>query len=155
MKPYRWNAKDYNQNSANQEKWAKELIARLKLKGSERILDIGSGDGKVTADIARLVPKGRVTGVDISPEMIRFSKQTFGKIPNLNFRQADASALPFNKEFDVVVSFTCLHWVISRVSASPGISMALRSISPGSRRPPFALSEWKLSRMKGFSGGNR
>ena len=39
-----WNAADYNQNSANQQRWARQLIAKLDLKGDERILDIGCGE---------------------------------------------------------------------------------------------------------------
>jgi trans-aconitate 2-methyltransferase len=44
-----WNAKDYHKNSTNQQRWAQELIANLKLTKNERILDIGCGDGKITA----------------------------------------------------------------------------------------------------------
>src|ERR1044071_3493163 len=46
-----WNPSDYAANSAQQQGWARELIARLKLRGDERILDVGCGDGKVTAEI--------------------------------------------------------------------------------------------------------
>jgi ubiquinone/menaquinone biosynthesis C-methylase UbiE len=49
----------------------------------EHILDVGCGDGKVTAELARAVPKGSVTGIDASPEMIRFARKTF---PPANIR---------------------------------------------------------------------
>ena len=54
----RWNAADYAANSAVQQTWARELIARLKLRGDEHVLDVGCGDGKVTAEIAQSVPRG-------------------------------------------------------------------------------------------------
>ena len=72
-----WNAADYAANSAVQQTWARELIAQLHLRGDEHVLDVGCGDGKVTAEIARAVPTGSVTGIDASPEMIRFARKTF------------------------------------------------------------------------------
>ena len=57
-----WNAADYAANSAAQQIWARELIAQLHLRGGEHILDVGCGDGKVTADLARVVPEGRSPG---------------------------------------------------------------------------------------------
>jgi len=88
----RWNAADYAANSVVQQAWARELIARLNLRGDERVLDVGCGDGKVSAEIARAVPRGSVVGVDASPQMIKFARAAFplGKIPNLQFQVMDA-----------------------------------------------------------------
>jgi len=61
-KEMRWNAADYAANSAVQQSWARELIAKLNLRGDEHILDVGCGDGKVTAEIARALPDGSATG---------------------------------------------------------------------------------------------
>ncbi len=55
---YRWNAEEYARNSAGQFQWALELMGKLALAGDEQILDIGCGDGKVTAELARRVPRG-------------------------------------------------------------------------------------------------
>jgi trans-aconitate methyltransferase len=87
-----WNAADYAANSAVQQTWARELIARLNLRGDEHVLDVGCGDGKVSAEIARAVPRGSVVGVDASPQMIKFARAAFprGKIPNLHFQVIDA-----------------------------------------------------------------
>ena len=88
----RWNAADYAANSVVQQTWARELIARLNLRGDEHVLDVGCGDGKVSAEIARAVLRGSVVGVDASPQMIRFARVTFpaDKHPNLEFRICDA-----------------------------------------------------------------
>ena len=48
----RWDAVDYAGHSEAQYQWAQELIAGLHLRGSETVLDIGCGDGKVTKGIA-------------------------------------------------------------------------------------------------------
>ncbi len=61
-KSYAWDAKDYAKNSQNQYQWTKELIPKLKLKGNEALLDIGCGDGKITAELATCLPKGIVVG---------------------------------------------------------------------------------------------
>ncbi|MGO9587522.1 MAG: class I SAM-dependent methyltransferase [Limisphaerales bacterium] len=80
-----------------QQSWARELIAQLQLRGNEHILDVGCGDGKVTAEIAWAVPRGSVTGVDASPQMIEFARKTFppGTIPNLEFQICDARIISF------------------------------------------------------------
>ena len=90
--PAKWNAAEYAANSAVQQSWARELIDRLHLQGDERVLDVGCGDGKVTAEIARAVRLGSVLGVDASPEMIAFAKTTFPpkKYPSLKFQVCDA-----------------------------------------------------------------
>jgi len=88
----KWNAADYAANSAVQQNWARELITRLHLRGDERVLDVGCGDGKVTAEIARAVPHGAVVGVDASAEMIAFARKTFPakQNPSLKFQVMDA-----------------------------------------------------------------
>ena len=111
---YQWNAVDYAKSSSVQQQWARELIGKLNLKGNERVLDIGSGDGKVTAEIASCVPYGSVLGIDSSEEMIRLSQNKYpiDAFTNLRFQKEDASNLPFKDEFDVIFSNATLHWVL-------------------------------------------
>jgi trans-aconitate 2-methyltransferase len=92
-----WNALDYSKRSPVQQQWAQELIAKLRLNGDERVLDIGCGNGNVTAAISASVPTGSVTGIDSSPEKIRFSQEHFPHSfhKNLTFVQMDASPLEF------------------------------------------------------------
>ena len=110
---FTWNAADYHTSSPAQYLWAQELIAKLGLSGNERVLDIGCGDGKVTAEISRHLPGGNVTGVDNSPEMIRFACDHFPwtEYRNLSFVSMDARGLSYLEEFDVVFSNAALHWI--------------------------------------------
>jgi trans-aconitate methyltransferase len=128
----RWNAADYAANSAVQQTWARELIAQLHLRGDERILDVGCGDGKVTAEIARAVARGSVIGVDASLEMIRFARKTFppGKHPNLEFQVMDARHVRFGRKFGLVFSNAALHWVDDHPAFLSGVAACLR---PGGR----------------------
>jgi trans-aconitate 2-methyltransferase len=127
-----WNPGDYAANSAPQLAWARELISRLHLRGDERILDVGCGDGKVTAELARAVLRGAVTGVDASRQMIAFAKETFPaeNNPNLTFRVMDARRLRFMQKFDVAFSNAALHWVDDHQAFLNGVASVLH---PGGR----------------------
>ena len=94
-----WNAAEYSRRSSLQEAMAQEVLALLDLKDSERILDVGCGDGKITAEIASRVPRGSVVGVDPSGEMISFAQSHFGPVtrPNLRFQVADARSSAVQK----------------------------------------------------------
>lgn len=124
-----WNPHEYNQNSAQLEKWAKELVGKLRLIGTEKLLDIGSGDGKVTAAISRLLPGGSVIGIDSSVEMIEFAIGNYPpkECPNLEFRLMDMRDLHFEEEFDLVFSTATLHWVTDHVTVLKQINKSLKS----------------------------
>jgi trans-aconitate methyltransferase len=110
---YKWNAEDYKDNSPNQKKWALELLAKAHLTGNESVLDIGCGDGEITALIAGEVRRGRVVGLDSSTGMIELARQRFPSKahPNLSFVLKDAREIDFQSEFDLIFSNACLHWV--------------------------------------------
>lgn len=123
-----WHAEDYHRESGLQRAMAREQLGRLTLVGGERILDVGCGDGRVTAEIAARVPRGSVLGVDPSRGMIAFASARFGppEHSNLRFEVADARRLPYRDEFDLVVSFNALHWVLDQQAALAAIRAALK-----------------------------
>ena len=139
-----WDAAEYSRRSTLQETMAEEVLALLDLEGSERVLDIGCGDGKITAEIAARLPRGSVLGVDASHEMISFASSHFGPAtrPNLRFQAADARHLPFKNEFELVVSFNALHWVPQqdaplrsiRSAMMPAGRAQLRLVPAGARK---------------------
>lgn len=126
---YNWDPKSYMKSSSEQQRWARELFSKLQLQGDESILDIGCGDGKVTAELATLVPSGRVLGIDSSREMISHARETHPPIehPNLEFQEGEATSLSFEACFDRVVSFACLHWVRDHQAVLRGVKKGLRS----------------------------
>ena len=156
----KWDAAEYAANSAVQQSWARELIARLHLRGDEHILDVGCGDGKVTAELARTVPHGLVVGVDASAEMIGFAHKTFpaSEISNLKFQIADAREISSKTKFDLVFSNAALHWVDDHEAILRGAASALKphgrlAISCGGKgnahdvflslRPEMRLKRWR------------
>jgi trans-aconitate 2-methyltransferase len=122
-----WDASEYNRQSSLQAALAEEQLGRLTLEGAERVLDVGCGDGKITAEIAARVPHGSVLGVDPSQNMIGFATSHFGPAsrPNLRFEVADVRRLTYREEFDQVVSFNALHWVPEQGAALRSIRSAL------------------------------
>jgi trans-aconitate 2-methyltransferase len=124
-----WDAAEYARRSSLQEAMAGEVLALLDLEGAEQVLDIGCGDGKITAEIAARVPRGAVVGVDSSQDMIAFASSHFGPTlrPNLRFEVGDTRRLPFRGEFDLVVSFNALHWIPEQEAALRSIRAAMKS----------------------------
>jgi len=126
-----WNAPGYARIAQLQEAMAAEALALLTLKGSERVLDVGCGDGNVTARIAERSREGTVVGVDPSSEMVAFAASHFGpqEFPNLRFETGDARSLPFREQFDLVVSCNALHWIPNQDTA---LSSIRRTMKPNS-----------------------
>lgn len=131
MSSYRWDSEDYEKHSGAQQQWARELIAKLSLTGSETVLDIGCGDGKVTAEIAQSLNRGSVIGIDSSPSMIELARKRYpdGEHANLSFTLLDAvharSETAFASCFDLVFSNAALHWVKDHRPVVDGIASCL------------------------------
>ena len=126
-----WNAERYHEVSSPQQAWALRVLERLPLEGQERVLDLGCGSGKITAEIAARVPRGRVVGIDRSDSMLaaaaRWFRESAAAVP---LAQADGSALPFNRAFDAVFSGATFHWIHDHAALFRSIVTALR---PGGR----------------------
>ncbi len=125
---YKWDAEDYQKSSSAQQRWARELITKLKIEGNERILDIGCGDGKITAEISSYLKEGSILGIDSSKEMITLAKKTFpqDKYPNLDFQIMDFREIDFNGEFNVIFSNAALHWVKNQLPVLKRIQKSLK-----------------------------
>ncbi len=116
----------YTKNSSLQNNLAKEIIESLQIAPNSLILDIGCGDGRITAELSRLANQGSVLGIDASSNMIDFALINFPKaeFPNLNFRRTMAESLELKQKYDHIVSFSCFHWlkdprsVMRRISAN-------------------------------------
>ncbi len=127
-----WEARSYAHESALQKWVADASLATLTLAGTERALDLGCGDGKITAAIAVRLPEGSVLGIDPSADMIAFARARFppAEHRNLTFEVGDARTLQYREAFDLIVSFNALHWVVDQAAALHGIRDAL---TPGGR----------------------
>ncbi len=122
-----WDGRRYDEVNGLQRWVADQALATLALDGAERVLDVGCGDGRVTAELAARVPRGSVLGVDPSPRMLEVAAgRVRPDVPNLAFAAGSAETLTYDAEFDVVVSFNALHWVADLGLALQRIRAALR-----------------------------
>lgn len=105
----------YFHNSELQRQWAWELIGRQSFNGTEHILDFGCGDGKISAMLSRMVPKGSVEGLDMSPDMIEFAQKHFPSsyYPNLNYHCSEIERFKSSEKklFDYITSFCVFHLI--------------------------------------------
>ena len=128
MMNYKWDAREYEKHSQGQQKWARELIEKISLKGTENVLDLGCGDGKVTADISKIVSEGSIIGVDNAAGMIKLATDRYSAAiyPNLSFQEMDAANLNFKDHFDLIFSNAVLHWVKDQKAVIKGMFKSLK-----------------------------
>jgi SAM-dependent methyltransferase len=91
----------------------------LGANNDERILDVGCGDGALTAKIA--ATGARVIGVDTAPDLLAAARRR-----GIDARDIDAQHLPFRDEFDAVFSNAVLHWVKDQDAMLAGVHRALK-----------------------------
>lgn len=125
MKTFEFDGEKYEKASSHQKEWGDSMIQELSLKGREEILDLGCGDGRLTEELAGLVPDGNVLGIDASKGMIATAKNK--EKQNLSFRQMDINQLDFENKFDVIFSNAALHWVKDHVKLLENSYRALKA----------------------------
>lgn len=78
----------------------------LAAKPGESVIDLGCGAGPSTASLAQAVTEtGHVTGIDVSPDLIKQAHQRLNAIPQVTLIEADAEQHPFEPEtFDALYS---------------------------------------------------
>jgi trans-aconitate 2-methyltransferase len=109
MGNYEFDGEKYKKASAHQQEWGNKIISELTFAGTENILDLGCGDGRLTKRLADLVPKGKVVGIDASVGMINTAREI--EQPNLSFICLDINKMDFINQFDLIFSNAALHWV--------------------------------------------
>jgi ubiquinone/menaquinone biosynthesis C-methylase UbiE len=94
--------------------WASLLCDAAAVSGGQRVLDVACGTGIVARTAAdRVGPTGAVVGVDLNEAMLTVARRVRSDI---DYRQADASALPFEDgAFDTVVSQMALMFFPERL----------------------------------------
>lgn len=115
----RWSASDYAKNGRFVQELAGPVFAMLGPKPGERILDLGCGDGTLTAEIR--AAGADVLGVDLSDELLAVAR-----MKGLTVQKRDGHALDFVQEFDAVFSNAALHWMQEPDLVIVGVARALK-----------------------------
>jgi trans-aconitate 2-methyltransferase len=151
----RWDAAYYKDHSAGQLQGGLDALNNLKFQGNESVLDIGSGDGKLTAAIAERVPQGTVVGIDASNNMITEAQKGFAAIKNLSFKLARAEEFVSpDQQYNLVTSFSAFHWVADAGKSfknifamlKPAGQLLIRTPAKDDQHPiakVFASDKWK------------
>jgi trans-aconitate 2-methyltransferase len=104
-----WDAASYDRVSDPQFGWALEQLERLPLQGHETVLDAGCGSGRVTAELARRLPAGKVYGVDVAPSMAAHAQEALGYRATILCQDLVELELP--EPVDAVFSNATFHWI--------------------------------------------
>lgn len=131
MSAREWDAQSYHRLSNAQYGWGVRVLERLALRGDETVIDAGCGTGRVTAELAGRIPRGRVLAVDLSRNMLRGAGEYLASLPParrapLALVCADLAALPFHAIADGVFSTAAFHWVRDHDALFRSIFVALK-----------------------------
>ena len=123
-----WDAARYHRLSQPQVSWGRSVLARLPVRPGERVLDLGCGTGRLTAELAALA-EIQVTGLDRSQAMLGEAMAT--RPDRTSFVRGDGADLPFRPGvFDAVFSTATFHWIPNHDRLFAAIHSALK---PGGR----------------------
>ncbi|WNC16948.1 class I SAM-dependent methyltransferase [Brevibacillus brevis] len=105
------------------------LLARLPIKETGRVLDLCCGSGRHSRALAR---RGyEVVGVDLSPVLLQLAEEQ-NDYPNLRFLRSDMRSIPFRDEFDIVVNlFTSFGYFSSDEENGTVVKNMARALKPG------------------------
>ena len=118
-----------------------DLLARVDVPGPRAVVDLGCGEGALTASLAARWPGAAVTGVDSSPEMLS-AAAAHAVDGRVAFERGDVRDWRPGGPVDVVVSNAVLHWVPGHADLlarwagwlAPGGALAVQV--PGNHRAP-------------------
>ena len=119
----KWSAETYDAHARFVSDLAGPAIEWLALKPGEHILDLGCGDGAVTAALKAM--GADIVGIDSSESFVEAARAR-----HLEVRRMDGQALDFGPEFDAVFSNAALHWMTDAEAVIAGVHRALK---PGGR----------------------
>ena len=87
-----------------------ELVARPADLNGKEVLEVGSGRGGGASYLARYHQPAQMTGVDFSPQAVKFCGERHSGVANLKFSVGDAEALSFpDASFDAVINVESSH----------------------------------------------
>lgn len=119
MTAQQWNAARYGTEARFVADLAAPLVDLLAPRPGEEILDLGCGDGALSAAIEER--GARVIGIDASGEMVAAARAL-----GIDARVMPGEAIAFERAFDAVFSNAALHWMADLATVFAGVARALK-----------------------------
>ena len=145
-KPIEWDATAYDKLSDPQFSWGMKLLSTLPLRGDEAVLDAGCGSGRLTEELLKRLPQGRVVALDLSANMLETAQGRLkwaGK--RVLFQRCDLSNFRLPEPVDGIFSNAAFHWVPDHDSMFPSL---FRALKPGGWIIGQFGGEGNLARLK-------
>jgi ubiquinone/menaquinone biosynthesis C-methylase UbiE len=129
-------AKDYDKKwSFYVEATTRETMARVAVRPTDRVLDVGCGTGELLSRLAAKYPNVQLSGLDPVPEMLELARDKLSD--EVELRVGWANELPWpDKSFDLVVSCNMFHYITHPIDAVREMERVLR---PGGR---IVITDW-------------
>lgn len=130
-----WTPSAYNASASFVPLLTQEIMQWLDPQATDTILDLGCGDGFLTAKIAER--SARVDGFDASPSLIEAGQSIYGTASNLSWHVLDCRYLESSKdvkegEYNKVFSNAALHWILRDAATRMSVLRAVyRTLRPG------------------------
>ena len=124
-----WKGDDYDRISAPHAAMGASALDDLVLDGHERVLDAGSGSGRVTEQLLERLPGGHAIALDGSASMLAQAAERLARFGDrAAFVRADLGSppLPIEGRVDAVLSTATFHWILDHEALFSGLAEVLR-----------------------------
>jgi ubiquinone/menaquinone biosynthesis C-methylase UbiE len=127
--------------------WQKphEVIQALALKPDAVVADIGSGTGYFSARLANMVPKGRVYGIDVEPDMVKYlaERAKREKLSNVTSVTGAPDDPRLPEKVDLIIMVDVFHHIDNRERY---LGKLRASLKPGGR---IAIIDFRMDSPEG------
>lgn len=105
------------------------VLEKMQLAPTDNVLDVGCGAGWLSRRVAKLVPQGRVVGMDVSDEMIRRARRASVDFDNLLFVAGEVQEIPWEANFfsHAISVESAYYWP----DPAAGVREVFRVLKPG------------------------
>lgn len=126
--PFEWDAHTYDALPLPHVEWGQRVLDRMRLTGTERVLDAGCGTGRDAAAALERWPRIDLVGIDASSTMIDAARERLGERATLLVADL-TKPLPI-EPVDAVMSVAAFHWVTDHELLFRNLAASVR---PGGR----------------------
>ncbi len=143
----KWDGPRYDRLAGPQTEMGLKVLGRLHLAGDECVIDAGCGSGRITEELVKRLPRGRVIGVDASQSMIDVARERLGS--DVELHVCDILELDLEAPADAILSTATFHWIGDHDRLFASLHSVLR---PGGRLVAQCGGEGNIARVRQSAG---